>query len=69
MWKGPLAPFVRGGVGVGGLTEPSEGGLAWLAGGGLMIHVSERFSFGAELGYQAIEGTAFKGITISPTLS
>ncbi|MEO8180389.1 MAG: hypothetical protein ABI895_16245 [Deltaproteobacteria bacterium] len=66
---GPLAPFVRAGVGIGGLTDPSEGGLAWLAGAGLMLHVSDAFSFGAELGYQAIEGTDFKGLSIAPTLS
>ena len=66
---GPLAPFVRAGVGIGGLTDPSEGGLAWLAGGGLMLHVSDAFSFGAELGYQAIVGTDFKGLSIAPTLS
>jgi len=66
---GSVAPFVRAGIGVGALTDPSEAGLAWLAGGGLMIHVSDALSFGAELGYQAIVGTDFEGLSIAPTLS
>ncbi len=66
---GPLAPYVRGGAGAGALTNPGEGGLAWLGGGGLMIHFSERISLGAEVSYQAISGTAFRGLSISPMLS
>lgn len=66
---GPLAPYVRGGVGAGGISNPGEGGLALLGGGGLMIHFSERVSLGVELSYQAITGTAFRGLSISPMLS
>jgi hypothetical protein len=66
---GPLAPYVRGGAGGGGLSNPGEGGLAWLGGGGLMIHFSERISLGVEVSYQAITGTEFRGLSISPMLS
>lgn len=66
---GPLAPYARGGVGAGALSNPGEGGLAWLGGGGLMIHFSERISLGVEVSYQAITGTDFRGLSISPMLS
>lgn len=65
---GPLAPFAQGGVGGGMLTNPGEGGLAWLAGGGLMIHFGGVLSLGAELNYQGITGTGYKALSIGPTI-
>jgi hypothetical protein len=65
---GPLAPFVQGGAGAGGLTNPGEGGLAYLAGGGLMIHFGGVLSLGAEVNYEGITGTGFQVLSIGPTL-
>jgi hypothetical protein len=65
---GPLAPFGQGGIGVGGITNPGEGGLAWLGGGGLMIHFGGVLAIGAEINYQGITGTGFKVLSIGPTI-
>jgi hypothetical protein len=48
---GPLAPFGQGGLGGGMITNPGEGGLAWLGGGGLMIHFGDFFALGADINY------------------
>jgi len=66
---GPLAPYLLGGIGVGGLTNDSESGLALLGGGGLMIHIGRVFAFGAEATYQAITGTEMKTVTITPAIA
>jgi opacity protein-like surface antigen len=67
-----FAPFVQGGVGAGYVTAArdigSESGVAYMAGGGFMIHFT-RFAFGAEATYQAIGGTRFKGASIGPILA
>jgi hypothetical protein len=65
---GPLAPYAQGGIGAGGITNPGEGGLAWLGGGGLMIHFGGVLSIGAEINYQGITGTGFKVLSIGPTI-
>lgn len=65
---GPFAPFVHGGAGGGVLTNPGDGGLAWLAGGGLMIHFGNMLSLGAEVNYEGITGTGFQVLSIGPTL-
>jgi hypothetical protein len=65
---GPFAPFVQGGAGVGGLSNPGDAGLAWLAGGGLMIHFGGVLSLGAEVNYEGITGTGFEVLSIGPTL-
>jgi hypothetical protein len=65
---GPLAPFGQGGIGTGGITNPGEGGLAWLAGGGLMIHFGGFFALGAEINYQGITGTGYKVLSIGPSI-
>lgn len=65
---GPVAPFVQAGAGVGGLTNPGEGGLAWLAGGGLMIHFGGVLSIGAEVSYSGITGSGFKALSIGPAI-
>src|SRR6185436_16409290 len=36
---GPVAPFAQGGLGPGFTTNPDKGGLAWLGGGGLALHL------------------------------
>lgn len=65
---GPLAPFVHAGAGVGGLSNPGDGGLSWLVGGGLMIHFGGAFSLGAEVNYAGITGTGFEVLSIGPAL-
>lgn len=65
---GPLAPFGQGGLGGGMITNPGEGGLAWLAGGGLMIHFGGFLSLGAEVNYQGITGTDYKVLSIGPSI-
>lgn len=65
---GPLAPFAIGGVGVGGLSNPGESGLAWLGGGGLMIHFGRVLAIGAEITYQRITGTEFETLAIGPAI-
>jgi len=65
---GPLAPYVKGGLGPGIITNPREVGLAWMGGGGLMIHFGRVFAFGADASYQAITGTDFGMLTIGPAI-
>ena len=55
-------------AGYGGLSNPGDGGLAWLLGGGLMIHFGGAFSLGAEVNYAGITGTGFEVLSIGPTL-
>jgi hypothetical protein len=63
-----FGPFVEGGVGLGHYSDPPQGGLALLGGGGLMVHFS-RVAFGAEVSYQTITGISFKGFGIGPLLA
>lgn len=65
---GPLAPYVHGGVGGGALSNPGDSGVAWLGGGGLMIHFGGVVSIGAEVNYEGITGTGFKVLSIGPAL-
>jgi hypothetical protein len=65
---GPLAPFGQGGIGAGTITNPGEGGLAWLGGGGLMIHFGGILAIGAEVNYQGITGTGYKALSIGPSI-
>lgn len=65
---GPLAPFVQGGAGAGYISNPSEAGLAYLGGGGLMIHFGGVLSIGAEVNYQGITGTGYETLSIGPTI-
>ena len=65
---GPLAPFVVGGVGIGGLSNPSETGLAYLGGGGLMIHFGRIMAIGAEVTYQRIVGSELEVLAVGPSL-
>lgn len=65
---GPVGPYVVGGVGPGWVSEPSRAGLAWLAGGGFMVHIGTRFGIGAEAIYQAITNTNFKALFVGPSL-
>jgi hypothetical protein len=66
---GPFAPYAVGGVGGGWISNPSEGGLALLGGGGLMIHFGRIFAIGAEATYQTILNTGFGGLAIGPAIS
>jgi hypothetical protein len=66
---GPLAPFVQGGVGLGGISSPGEAGMAFLAGGGLMVHVGRIVAFGVDVSYQGITGTEFQTVAIGPAIA
>jgi hypothetical protein len=66
---GPLAPYLVGGLGAGGLTNDGETGLAAMAGGGLMIHVGRVFAFGAEATYEVITGTEMRTVAVTPAIS
>lgn len=65
---GPVGPFVLGGVGPGYVSEPSHVGLAYLGGGGLMIHFTPGFGLGAEASYVGITGSDFRALFVGPTL-
>ena len=66
---GPFAPYAVGGVGGGWISNASEGGVALLGGGGLMIHFGRVFAIGAEATYQTITGTEFGGVALGPAFS
>jgi hypothetical protein len=66
---GPLAPYGVGGIGYGGITNPGDSGLGWLAGGGLMIHFGHVVGIGAELTYRAITGTDYGALVLGPQIS
>lgn len=66
---GPLAPFVQGGAGVGGLTNPGNGGWAWMGGGGLMIHTGGALSFGVEVNYSGVTSTGVDVLTVGPVIT
>lgn len=72
---GPFAPFVEGGVGAGGVSNPGRGGVALLGGGGFMIHFGDVFGLGVRASYETITGTAappdkprFSVLSIGPML-
>ena len=65
---GPFAPYALGGVGGGWLGRPSESGLAWIGGGGLMIHFGRVLAVGAEATYETITDTEFKALSIGPAI-
>jgi len=65
---GPFAPYGQAGLGPGLITNPGEAGLAWMGGGGLMIHFGRVLAFGADVSYQAITGTDYKTLTIGPSI-
>ena len=66
---GLLAPFVHGGIGGGTLTNPSDGGVAWMAGGGLVVHLGGVLALGLELNYKTITDTRFEAWTVGPTIA
>jgi hypothetical protein len=63
---GWFVPFIKGGVGVGQVTRPSNTGLALLGAGGFMIHASPNVALGVEGGYQTILRTDFGVILLGP---
>ena len=65
---GPVGPYIMAGAGPGYVTKPSEAGLAFMAGGGLMIYIGRSFAFGAEAAYLGITGTGFRALFIGPSL-
>jgi hypothetical protein len=65
---GAFAPFVVGGGGPGYVSAPSHTGVAYLGGGGFMVHIGMRFGIGAEATYQAITGSRFSALFVGPLL-
>ncbi len=66
---GPLAPYVVGGIGGGWMSNPREGGLALMGGGGLMIHLGRILAVGAEATYQTVTSTELRGWAIGPAIA
>lgn len=66
---GPLAPFLVGGVGPGWISNPSEGGVALMGGGGLMVHFGRILAVGAEATYQTITSTELKSWALGPSIA
>ncbi len=66
---GPLAPFLMGGVGPGWVSNPSEGGLAAMGGGGLTLHFWRIVALGLEMSYQTVTGTEFRSLAFGPVIS
>jgi hypothetical protein len=64
---GPLAPFGHAGIGPGLITNPERGGAAWMAGGGLALHLKV-ITLGLEVNYFAITSTFFKTLIFGPTI-
>ena len=75
--KGPIAPFVVAGFGLGGVSnEIDEGadkvtgtGAALLGGGGFVVHFGHTVGIGLEVTYQAITSTDFHAVALAPSLS
>lgn len=65
---GPFAPFVVGGVGYGWISNPAESGMAFLGGGGMVVHVGRVFALGIEATYQTITTTEFHSVALGPVL-
>jgi hypothetical protein len=65
---GPVGPFVVGGVGPGWVKDESDVGVAYVGGGGFVVHIGTKFGIGAEATYQAITGTDFSAIFVGPVL-
>lgn len=67
-----FAPFVEGGVGIGYVSDspavPAKTGAALFGGGGFMIYFRP-LAIGAEVTYQTITGTKFRGIGVGPILA
>lgn len=66
---GAAAPYGVVGVGPGWVTNPSEGGLALLAGGGVVLYAAPNVVIGGELTYQEITGTDFRSLAFGPVIA
>jgi hypothetical protein len=65
-----FAPFVEGGAGVGHVGgSGAKTGAALSVGGGFMLHFTRSFALGAEITYQTITGTPFKGVSVGPIIA
>ena len=65
---GPVGPYVLGGVGPGWVTSPERTDVAYVLGGGAMVHIGSRFGIGLEVTFQAITDTRFKAMFFGPSL-
>jgi hypothetical protein len=65
---GPIGPYVLGGVGPGWVTSPERTDVAYVLGGGAMVHIGSRFGIGLEVTFQAITDTRFKAMFFGPSL-
>lgn len=65
---GMVAPFIEGGIGPGGMTNPGTGGIGVMLGGGVMLHFSTAFALGVRGSYEAITSTRFRVVSFGPML-
>jgi len=65
---GPIGPYVIGGVGPGWVTSPEKTDVAYVIGGGAMVHIGSRFGVGLEVTYQEIKDTRFSAMFFGPSL-
>lgn len=63
---GRFAPFIEAGAGIGHVTPPEKTAASLFAGGGVMVHFSERFGLGVSASYEVITSTAFDALGIGP---
>ena len=74
---GPVAPFLTGGLGLGAITNSTDEGadsvrawgLAVLAGGGVMVHVSRLVGLGVEVTYRTITSSDLEAVMLAPAFS
>lgn len=65
---GPLGPYVLGGAGPGWVTTPKRTDVAYVVGGGAMVHIGSRLGIGLEITYHAIADTNFSAMFYGPSL-
>lgn len=66
---GPVAPYIVGGAGYGGFSNPGQDGFAALGGGGMMIHLGHVIAIGAELTYRTITNTGYDALVFGPQIA
>jgi hypothetical protein len=65
---GVFGPYVEGGLGYGGTTQPSQTGVLLMAGGGFMLYLGDRFGLGLSVRYEKITSTDFGAVIIGPSI-
>jgi hypothetical protein len=63
---GAIVPYLKTGVGVGHATRPADTSLAFMAGGGVDVHVTRDVLVGVDATYENVIGTGFSTVAIGP---